>query len=232
MAERTIRRHPAWVRLTHWLNALCLALLAMSGLQIFNAHPALYLGLQSDFARPLLSRGDGFPHWLTLPGYQDLAAGRRWHFFLAWTFVLNGLIYVVFGVISRHLRRDLLPSAAELRDIPHAIGEHARLQFPRGEAARQYNVLQKLTYLAVICGLLPLMVLTGQTMSPAMDAAFPWLLDMFGGRQTARTIHFASAALLLLFTVVHLAMVMLSGFFNNMRAITTGRYVLPPERAS
>ena len=93
-------------------------------------------------------------------------------------------------------------------------------------------MLQKLTYLAVICGLLPLMVLTGLTMSPAMDAAFPWLLDMFGGRQTARTIHFASAALLLLFTVVHLAMVLLSGFFNNMRAMTTGRYVLPPERAS
>ena len=80
MAEMIIRRHPAWVRLTHWMNALCLALLAMSGMQIFNAHPSLYLGLQSDFARPLLSIGDGFPHWLTLPGYQDLAAGRRWHF--------------------------------------------------------------------------------------------------------------------------------------------------------
>ena len=232
MIKQTIRRHPAWVRLTHWVNALCLALLAMSGMQIFNAHPALYLGLQSDFARPLLSLGGGFPHWLTLPGYQDLAAGRRWHFFLAWLFVLNGLTYLTFGLIGRHVRRDLVPGAAELRGIPRAVIEHARLRFPRGEAARRYNVLQKLTYLAVIFVLLPLMLLTGLTMSPAMDAAFPWLLDVFGGRQTARTVHFAAAALLALFTAAHLAMVLLSGFFNNVRSVVTGRYELPPERLS
>jgi hypothetical protein len=89
VAERAIRRHRAWLWLTHWRNALCLALLAMSGMQVFNAHPSLYLGLESDFTRPLLSIGDGFPHWLTLPGYQDLAEGRLWHFFLAWISVLN-----------------------------------------------------------------------------------------------------------------------------------------------
>jgi thiosulfate reductase cytochrome b subunit len=227
MASQTIRRHSALVRLTHWMNVLCLTLLAMSGMQIFNAHAALYLGAQSDFAHPLIDLGDGFPHWLTLPGYQDLATGRRWHFFLAWIFVLNGLVYLGAGLIGRHLRHDLVPTVAELRSLPHEVAEHARLRFPAGEAARRYNVLQQLTYLAVIFVLLPLMLLTGLTMSPGMDSAFPWLLDLLGGRQTARTIHFLSASLIVLFTVVHLAMVVLSGFFNNMRSMITGRYVLP-----
>ncbi|HKM63172.1 MAG TPA: cytochrome b/b6 domain-containing protein [Acidisphaera sp.] len=232
MATQTIRRHSVLVRLTHWINVLCFTLLVMSGMQIFNAHPALDVGSTSDFAHPLVDLGDGFPHWLTLPGYQDLALGRRWHFFLAWLFVLNGLAYLLVGLIGRHVRRDLVPTVAELRSLPHEIAEHARLRFPAGEAARRYNVLQQLTYLVVILVLLPLMLATGLTMSPGMDAAFPWLPELFGGRQTARTIHFASASLLVLFTVVHLAMVVLSGFFNNLRSMVTGRYVLPPERVS
>ena len=230
MASGTIRRHSVAVRLTHWINVLCLTVLVMSGMQIFDARPDLYLGIQSNFAHPLLDLGDGFPHWLTLPHYQDLATGRVWHFFFAWLFVLNGIVYLAAGLIGRHVRRDLVPTVAGLRALPHEIAEHARLRFPRGEAARRYNVLQQLTYLVVIFGLLPLMLLTGLTMSPTMDAGFPWLLDVFGGRQTARTIHFTVASLLVLFTVVHLAMVVLSGPLNNMRSMITGRYALPPER--
>lgn len=232
MPTPTIRRHAAWVRLTHWLNALCLLLLVMSGAQILNAHPALYLGPASDFAHPLVSLGTGFPHWMTLPGYQDLATGRRWHFTFAWLLVINGALYLLTGLIGRHVRRDLLPSAAELRGLPHAIAEHGRLRFPRGAEARRYNVLQQLAYLLVIFVLLPLMLATGLAMSPAMDAVLPFLTPLFGGRQTARTIHFTCAALLVGFTVVHLAMVLLSGFVNNMRGMITGRYALPPEAES
>jgi len=181
-----------------------------------------------------LSKMDGewtpraFPDWLTLPSYQDLAAGRRWHFFFAWAFVFNGFVYLAYGLFSGHFHRDLAPDHHELasRHLWREIVDHARLRFPAGEHARRYNALQKLTYIAIIAGLLPLMVLTGLTMSPGMDAACPVLLDIFGGRQSARTLHFISASLLVLFVVVHLAMVVLSGPWNNMRAMITGRYAI------
>lgn len=230
MAHTTIHRHRIWVRLTHWINLLCLTLLLMSGLQILNAHPALYWGQKSVFLHPLLALGDGVSNWLTVPHYQDLATGRRWHFFFAWLFVANGLIYLLCGLIGGHVRHDLLPGRVQLRGIGRSVIQHLRLRLPRGEEARSYNVLQKLSYLIVIFLLLPLMVLTGLTMSPAMDAAFPFLLDVFGGRQSARTVHFCVAALLVLFTLVHVGMVLVSGVFNNMRSMITGRCALPPER--
>ncbi|MFJ5486423.1 cytochrome b/b6 domain-containing protein [Hansschlegelia beijingensis] len=258
-------------RLTHWLNALCLGVLLMSGLQIFNAYPRLHWGQYGADADPAvleiaasesggeprglvkiaglsvpttgvlgLSKTDGewtaraFPDWLTLPSYQDLASGRRWHFFFAWIFVLNGLIYLGSGLLSGHLRRDLAPEPQELtpRHLWREIVDHARLRFPSGDQARRYNALQKLAYVAVIAGLLPLMVLTGLTMSPGADAAFPLLPDLFGGRQSARTIHFITASLLVAFVVVHVAMVVLSGPWNNMRSMITGRYAVRRERPS
>ena len=157
-----------------------------------------------------------FPSWATLPSHQDLATGRRWHFFFAWLFVANGLIYLGASVVRRHFTRDLVPTAAELRPrhLWREVLDHARLRFPEGEAARNYNSLQKITYLVVIAVLLPLMVLTGLTMSPAMDAAVPFLLDLFGGRPSARTIHFITASLLVTFVVVHVLMVLLSGVYH------------------
>jgi thiosulfate reductase cytochrome b subunit len=172
-----------------------------------------------------------FPAWLTLPSDQDLAAGRRWHFFFAWIFVVNGLVYLGYGLLSSHFRRDLAPGRHELapRHLWREIIDHARLRFPSGERARRYNSLQKLTYIVVIAALLPLMVLTGPTMSPGVDAAFPVLLDIFGGRQSARTLHFITASLLVAFVVVHVAMVTLSGPWNNMRSMATGRYAIRQE---
>ncbi len=261
---RLVYRHPLAVRLTHWVNVLCLAVLLMSGLQIYNAHPAFYWGNASDFARPFVAmfatRGDnprgvtaiagrtfdttgvlglsydadgdpverGFPGWATLPSTQSLATGRRWHFFFAWLFVINGLAYLVYSLVTRHLRRDLAPTRHDLRHIGRSIVEHTRLRFPTGEEARRYNVLQKVAYLAVIFGLLPLVVLTGLTMSPGMDAALP-LVSLFGGRQSARTIHFLAASGLVLFTLVHVAMVVLSGPWNNLRSMVTGRYDIGVE---
>jgi thiosulfate reductase cytochrome b subunit len=261
-----VYRHSVMVRITHWVNAFCLLVLLVSGLQIFNAHPTLYFGEKSEPDRAVLSmraveqpdgnyRGittngsaqfdttgvlglsrdasgeyenRGFPSWITLPSYRDLATGRRWHFFFAWLFVLNGLAYLIYAAWSGHVRRDLAPTRSQLRHIGQSIWEHVRFHFPKGEEAKSYNVLQKLAYLAVIFGLLPLVVLTGLTMSPALNAAFPFMLDVFGGRQSARTIHFLCATGITLFVVVHLVMVVATGTWNNIRSMITGRYVIEP----
>jgi len=266
-----VKRHGAIVRITHWVNAVSLALLLLSGLQIFNAHPHLYWGQQSHFGQAWLSMGGyesggrlhgvtlvghtlfhttgflgasqlngvwmvrGWPPWLTLPSEQFLAMGRRWHFFFAWVFAINGAVLMASALLSGHLRRDLLPTLDQLRPrrVLAEIWHHLRLRFPKGEEARRYNVLQKAAYLGVVLVLLPLMVLTGMTMSPSLDAMFPWLVDVFGGRQSARSIHFIVAMLIVLFFVVHIVMVVLSGTWNNVRSMITGRYAieLPPEYA-
>jgi thiosulfate reductase cytochrome b subunit len=261
-----VRRHSGVTRVTHWINVVALTLLLMSGLQIFNAHGALYWGAKSSFDRPWLSidatqhgarlqgvtqvgplrfdttgvlgasgKGAGearaFPAWATVPSWRDLATGRRWHFFFAWVFVVNGAVYLVTGLINRHFARDLWPGRGELRPahLWEEIVSHARLAFPKGEAARRYNILQKLAYLAVALVLLPLMAATGLTMSPGFDAAAPWLLDLFGGRQSARSIHFICANLIVLFVLVHLVMVVVSGVWNNLRSMITGRYAIDVE---
>ena len=262
-------RHTLATRIMHWVNALCVFVVLMSGLQIFNAHPRLYWGqsgANADHAVLQIGARDGpadtlvgavqigrgelhttgflgvstgedgqpaaraFPRWATIPSWQDLASGRRWHFFFAWLLVFNSLIYLVVSLTTGHVRRDLLPTRAELSPsrIARETWDHVRLKFPKGAAVRHYNVLQKLAYLAVIFVLAPLMLGTGLTLSPGVDAALPWLLDLFGGRQSARTLHFASAMFIALFVLVHLVMVMLAGPWNGVRAMITGRYVLPP----
>ena len=182
--------------------------------------------------------GDGraryraFPSWATIPSGYDLALSRQWHLTFAWVFSLGILGYLLLSLANGHLLRDLLPRLRELRpaSLWRDIKHHATLKFPTGEAARHYNILQKLAYMGVLGGLIPLMVLTGLTMSPAMDAIWPWLLDVFGGRQSARSIHFICAVLIVLFIIVHLAMVLLAGPFNEIRSMITGRYRLPKEK--
>jgi thiosulfate reductase cytochrome b subunit len=270
-AREVMYRHSVVVRLTHWINALVLVLLLMSGLRLFNYHPALYwgnygykgmpsfvsiaaledietdepVGVTSIAGRNFITTGvlgvaydaqgelvaGAFPNWMTLPGGPGLALARDWHFAMAWVFVLNALVYLLFGLFTGHFRRDLLPTGAELRPrhVLADIWNHLRLRRPRGEAARRYNVLQKFAYVGVVFVLLPVMVLTGLTMSPAVTAAMPFLFDMFGGRQSARTIHFLVANLLVLFVLVHIIQVVLTGVFNNMRSMITGRYAIRPE---
>ncbi|MDQ2860351.1 MAG: cytochrome b/b6 domain-containing protein [Pseudomonadota bacterium] len=184
------------------------------------------LGVSAGGNGPYTQRG--FPKWATLPGDQDLATGRRWHFFLAWIFVLNGLAYFLFSAFNGHFRRDLAPTGEQLRprSILRDIVDHIRLKHPVGQEAKRYNVLQKLTYLAVVFIILPLMVLTGLTMSPGVDAAAPWLLNLFGGRPSARSIHFITANLIVLFVIVHVVEVLLAGVFNELRSMITGRYAI------
>ncbi len=173
-----------------------------------------------------------FPYWATIPSSYDLALARRWHLFFAWVLGLSISSYLLWSVVNGHLRRDLAPRRAELAPshIWHDIVEHARLRFPAGEAALRYNVLQKLAYVSVLLLALPLIVLTGLTMSPGMNAAWPWLLDLFGGRQSARSLHFLLAFALVLFLAVHLLMVVLAGPINGVRSMITGRFRLPLEK--
>ena len=187
------------------------------------------LGVSYDSERGMVRRA--FPAWLTLPGEPGLALARDWHFLMAWLFVANGAVYLLFGALSGHFRRDLAlaPDQLAARHILKDIWDHVRLRAPRGEDARRYNVLQKLAYLTVIFLLLPIMVLSGLTMSPAVTAALPVLFDLFGGRQSARTIHFLVANLLVLFVLIHVVEVFLAGVVNQMRSMMTGRYVITPQ---
>jgi thiosulfate reductase cytochrome b subunit len=247
----------------HWINVLAFILLLMSGLQIFNAYPALNWGKSSYSGRPPVLQMDarfdaqgnpmgitrvfgrefnttgvlgvstgmggqpvqrGFPAWITLPSQQWLSMGRRWHFFFAWLLVINGLAYIAYTLASRHLVRDLVPTRADWRSIGQSIKDHLLLRHAQGEAARRYNILQKLTYLGVIFVLFPLLILMGWAMSPGLNTLFPGWVDVFGGRQSARTIHFVVAWALVGFVFIHLFEVVVSGFWNNLRSMITGRY--------
>jgi len=170
-----------------------------------------------------------FPSWATIPGRQSLATARNWHLFFAWVFVLNGIAYVAYAVFSGHLRRDLVPTRAELRATGSSIMDHLRLKHPTGEAARRYNVLQNLTYLTVIFILLPLIVVAGIGMSPRLDALFGGWVGLLGGRQSARTLHFIAAFSLVAFVIVHVFEVIITGLWNNLRSMITGYYRLPAE---
>jgi len=260
-----VYRQSIVTRLTHWIWAGCLFFLLLSGLQIFNAHPALYIGSESGFeydnavlrisgeAQNGVARGyteifgqrfdttgvlglsgsrtspqfRAFPAAVTIPSFQDLATGRVVHLFFGWVLVATLLVYFLWALIGGHLFRDVLPKGRDLKALPRDIADHARLRL-RHE--RSYNPLQKLAYSGVLIVLFPVLILTGLTMSPGMDAAWPWLLDLFGGRQTARTIHFVAMVLLVFFFIVHILMVILAGPINEMRSMITGWYRTSPAR--
>lgn len=231
-APELVKRHRISTRLWHWLNVLCLYVMFTSGLGIFNAHPRLYwgqYGANFDHAWLSITR---FGSWWTLPSGYNLAMSRHWHFAFALIFAFALLAYMLWSLVNRHISRDLAFRRGELapRHVWRDIKDHARLKFPTGKAALRYNVLQKASYIGVIFVLLPTIILTGLTMSPGMDAAWPWLVELFGGRQSARSIHFIIAWLLVAFFLVHILMVLLAGPVNEIRSMITGRYRLPRPR--
>jgi thiosulfate reductase cytochrome b subunit len=267
---RRFYRHRLPVRVMHWINVICLTILLMSGLTIFNAHPALYWGRDSTFAHPWASitavqkpggvvgvtriagrefttsgvlgtskvgnaetlTARAFPSWATIPGPQWLSMGRHWHFFFAWLFVVNGIAYMLYAIFSGHVRRDLLPTRAELLNIGRSIKDHLLCRHPTGEAAKRYNVLQNIAYLTVIFGLLPLVVIAGMAMSPWLNTVFTGWVELLGGRQSARTLHFLAATGLLLFVAVHLFEVIISGVWNQVRSMITGWYTFPADKGA
>ena len=228
-------RHRLPTRIWHWVNAITIFVMLMSGLMILNAHPRLYWGQYgANFDHAWIDFGPRpFPSWATIPSTYNLAAARIWHFAFAWVLVTGLIAFLLISLWNRHVQHDLAPTRDELAPshLWHDIKEHARLHFPTGDAALRYNTLQKISYVAVIFVLLPLIILTGLTMSPSMDAAWPWLLDLFGGRQSARSIHFICAAAILAFIIVHLVMVLLAGPINEIWSMISGRFRVPAERS-
>ena len=258
-----IYRQSIFTRATHWIWAICLFFLLLSGLQIFNAHPNLYIGQQSGFEfdnsvlrigavntdagprgqtsvfgrtfdttgvlgmsgtaeRPVFT---AFPGAVTIPSYRDLGTGRVVHFFFGWIFVATMFVWFLASFINGHIRRDIVPRPSDIKGVPGDVADHARLRFHHG---RTYGPLQKLSYFGVFFVLFPLIVLTGLTMSPGMNSIAPFLLDIFGGRQTARTIHFVVMVLLVAFFIIHIVMVVAAGPLNELRSMITGWYRASP----
>jgi thiosulfate reductase cytochrome b subunit len=171
----------------------------------------------------------GFPSWMTIPDDQWLSMARTWHFFFAWIFVINGICYIAYTIASRHLARDLAPTRDEFRSIGREIVDHLKFKHATGEASKRYNVLQKLAYLIVIFVLLPLIVLMGLGMSPWLNSVIPGWVDVVGGRQSARTIHFIVAWLIVAFVAIHVFQVIITGLWNNLRSMITGDYRVHAE---
>ena len=255
-----IYRQKRSTRATHWLWAICLFFLMFSGLQIFNAHSTLHFGKESGFdynnagldiqARQVGDEVKGyttilgrdfettgylgfsgsqyraFPAALTIPSGHSLATGRVIHLFFAWVLVATLTVWLVFSLFNGHLV-TLIPTITDIKRLPRDIANHIRLRFHH---SGDYNVLQKLAYAGVLFVALPVMVATGLTMSPGFNAAAPWLLDLFGGRQTARSIHFLMMIALILFFFIHMAMILAAGPINELRSIVTGWYRVDPDK--
>jgi thiosulfate reductase cytochrome b subunit len=219
------------VRVTHWITTLCFFALLVSGIEIVISHPRFYWGEAGNVLTPSLFQLPIPASRSSVPtGYAYVLRDRNgWsrylHFQAAWAAVLTGLLYAVAGIFTGHFRKNLLPARAGLswRALASAVANPLRFKSPGAAEAWSYNVLQRLTYLLVIFVLFPLVIWTGLAMSPAVASAFPAVVTVLGGQQSARTIHFFVSIFLLLFLLVHIAMVCLSGFRNRMRGMITGR---------
>ena len=239
-------RHAAWTRCTHWVAALSIAVLAVTGFVILMAHPRLYWGEVGNSLTPALlelpiSRNHRHGGWTgTTPIFDRTGSpvsanrtyaifnqnswGRSLHFLSAWLLLVTGGLYVLAGVLSGHLRRHVMPRGDDL--VPRTLADdarrHLRFAVPPAGGGPTYGPLQKIAYTMVVSLLLPLAVLTGVTMSPTVTASAPWLLSVFGGVQSARTIHFGVWVALVLFVIAHVVMVVATGFRRHMRAMTIG----------
>ena len=232
-------RHSAIVRITHWIGTLCFLALLVTGIEILISHPRFYWGETGNVLTPSLfdlpipaSRGAvKTGYGFVLPDQNGWS--RSLHFQTAWVALFTSLLYLVSGLVAGHFGRNLLPARADLswRVLSNAILDHIRLKPPGEAEAWSYNVLQRLAYLIVLFVLLPLMLWTGLGMSPAVASAFPATASVFGGQQSARTIHFFVTVSLVLFVVVHVIMVWRAGFRNLMRAMITGRVEPHKERS-
>lgn len=226
-----IYRHRLATRLWHWINAIAIVTLLGSGAMISNAHPRLYWGQYGANPDHPWLNVVRFPGWVTIPSTYNLALGRRWHLFFALVLAFGLLGHMMTSVANRHFQRDLRVRARDLapRALWHDVRQHLALRFHDPEHPRDYNILQKLAYVLAIFVLIPLMILTGLALSPGMDAAWPWMLELLGGRATARSLHFIAAGGMAAFVVVHLALVILAGVGQELRSIVTGWWRAPEE---
>ena len=231
-------RHSGLVRVTHWITAICFLALLVTGIEILISHPRFYWGETGNsgtaplFRIPIPSSRGTVPSGYNYVLPDQNGWSRALHFQAAWLVVFTGLLYAAWGLWTGHFRRNVFPApgertpAAFLRIISH----HLRFQRPDASEAHSYNVLQRSAYFAVIFVLFPLVIWTGLALSPGFNAAFPAGVNLLGGRQSARTLHFFVSVALLLFLFVHVAMVFLAGFWTRVRAMITGNVTPPRER--
>lgn len=224
-----IYRHRLFTRIWHWINAVAVIVMIMSGLMISNAHPHLYWGEYGANFDQAWFHPPHFPGWMTIPTNYSLALGRHWHLAFAWIFAFGLLAYMIVGLVNRHIQRDVALTKAEVapKHLWQDIKDHARLRFGDGHA---YNPLQKIAYGLVLFVLFPLIVLTGLALSPGFDAV-THLTALFGGRATARSLHFIAMGGTVLFIAVHLILVVLAGPINEIRSMITGWYRTHEETA-
>jgi len=224
---------------THWITVISFIALLVSGVEILISHPRFYWGEVGNSGTPPLFKIPIPSSRATVPtGYGYVLPdqngwSRYLHFEAAWVLVLTGLVYIISGLWTRHFRKNLFPAPADRkwRAFRSVVAKHLRLAAAENEAdSRSYNVLQRVTYLLVIFVLVPLVIWTGLAMSPGFNAAVPWAVNSLGGRQSARTLHFFVSLSLVLFLVVHVAMVVLTGFASRMREMITGVAAVPQER--
>jgi Ni/Fe-hydrogenase b-type cytochrome subunit len=224
----TIRRHALATRVWHWVNAVAFFILLGSGLGISNAHPRLYWGRYGANFDHAWAQLPHFPGWLTIPASYNLAISRRWHLMFALVLAFGLLAFLIASLVNRHVRRlALRRQDVSARHLAEDVRDHWNFRFHDPDDPGAYNSLQKWSYILVLFVALPAMILTGLALSPGMDAAWPWLLDLFGGRQSARSVHFIAACLLGGFAVIHLALVILAGAGNELRSMITGRWRVP-----
>jgi Ni/Fe-hydrogenase b-type cytochrome subunit len=229
--DRLIFRHRLSTRLWHWINVVAVFVMLMSGLMIFNAHPRLYwgqFGANFDQAWLELPR---FPGWATIPSTYNLSLARQWHLAFAWVLAFGFLFYTVRSIWNGHFKKDVALSRAEVAPAHLWADIKKHLRFDFHEEGARYNPLQKIAYSSVLFLMLPLIIFTGMTMSPGLNAAFPWMLDLFGGRQSARSIHFICAGGIAGFILVHLILVLLAGPINEIRSMITGWFVLKEKKS-
>ncbi len=227
-----IHRHSYNARICHWVNVLCFFYLLYSGIMIFLHFPELYWGKVGFQGYPAIFKlSDWGISWELAEELGDRRWGRNYHYMFAWIFVINGIVYLTWNLWQRQFYRKMLPSRTEMsgENFKAELYNHLRFRPAQGDAARRYNVLQKLSYLFVLFILFPFMFLSGIAQMPAFTAIWPELIDLFGGRQTARTLHVVATVLLVLFLIVHVAEVFVAGVRNQMRAMITGKYQISAE---
>ena len=217
-----MKKHALSTRLWHWINFICLTILFMSGLNISNGHRRLYWGDYGFAAEQAWLTVPRFPGWMTIPDYYSLGQARDWHILEAWPFALALLFMWIAMLLNRHFWRDLRTSPREWSPsaIWDDIVEHFKLNFDHGDA--KFNFLQKLSYGVVLGIFLPMMVFTGLAISPGFEPAAPWLVDILGGRQSARSLHFIFAFATFAFFVVHIALVLLNKPVRHVWDMITG----------
>jgi DMSO/TMAO reductase YedYZ molybdopterin-dependent catalytic subunit/thiosulfate reductase cytochrome b subunit len=240
---------PFWLRANHFINLFCIFLLMRSGIQILADHPKLYWNddttpgtewakfgkkvMPNDRLWTSMDEAEHVNSIIALPGgHHNLGTGRRWHFLTVFVWVVNGLLYVTLLFATGQWRRLIPTDWSVFPDAWHSLMTYLSFHIPPETAFHPYDALQQLTYAAIVFIVAPMMILTGLCMSPAFIARFPWYPRLFGGRQAARSLHFIGLVTLVLYVLLHVTLVIIVHFFNNIGNMVFGSPHYYPELAA